>query len=48
MSFPIHGTDGTTQQVEGLEVKLDKGLYTFSIDFVKPGAILEVLHLNKV
>lgn len=48
MSFPVHGTDGTTQQVEGLEVKLDKGFYTFSIDFVKPGAVLEVLHLNKV
>jgi beta-glucosidase len=48
MSFPIHGTDGATQQIKGLEVRLNKGLYTFSIDFVKPGAVLEVLHLNKV
>ena len=46
MSFPIHGTDGASALVDGLTIKLEQGTYCFAIEFVKPGAELEVFYLN--
>lgn len=46
MSFPIHGTEGASLLVDGLKIRLAKGRYRFAIEFVKPGAELEVFYLT--
>ncbi|CAH0529845.1 Beta-hexosaminidase [Vibrio hippocampi] len=46
MTFSVHGTDGESVMVEGLEVELSAGFYTLDIVFVKPGLKLEKLLLN--
>ena len=37
MSLPINGTDGKWIDVEGTQVRLEKGFYEVTVDFVKPG-----------
>jgi beta-glucosidase len=48
MTFSVHGTDGKSHKVDGLQVKLSEGLYELSLEFVKPGLELERLGLVKV
>jgi beta-glucosidase len=47
MTFSVHGTDGELHKVDGLQVKLSKGLYELSLEFVKPGLELERLGFTK-
>lgn len=43
LSLPIHGTNGDTVMIEGLEVQLETGYYQVGINFVKKGAELKIL-----
>ncbi|EKO3678254.1 beta-glucosidase, partial [Vibrio metschnikovii] len=43
LSLPIHGTNGDTVMIEGLEVQLETGYYQVGINFVKKGAELKTL-----
>lgn len=47
MSLPINGTDGKKVTIEGLQIKLEKGLYQLDVQFVKPGLELERLVFTK-
>ncbi len=47
MSLSSNGTDGKRITVEGLKVRLEKGEYDLSVDFVKPGLKLERLIFTK-
>ncbi|WP_354623829.1 glycoside hydrolase family 3 N-terminal domain-containing protein [Psychromonas sp. MME2] len=47
MSLPMNGTSGESIVVEGLEVRLGKGYYELTLDFVKPGLALERLMFTK-
>lgn len=47
MSLSSNGTDGKRITVDGLKVKLEKGFYALSVDFVKPGLELESLLFAK-
>ncbi|MDE1248491.1 glycoside hydrolase family 3 C-terminal domain-containing protein [Vibrio aestuarianus] len=42
-TLPINGTDGKSVEVEGLQVRLEAGVYQLALDFVKPGVMLEQL-----
>ncbi|GLS89929.1 hypothetical protein GCM10007916_09960 [Psychromonas marina] len=48
MSLGVNGTDGKVITVEGLQVKLEKGLYQLDLNFVKVGLELERLIFTKV
>lgn len=48
MSLAVNGTDGKLVTIEGLQVKLEKGLYKLDLDFVKSGLELESLIFTKV
>ncbi len=37
MSIPVNGTEGEWIEVEGVPVRLEKGFYEITLDFVKPG-----------
>lgn len=37
MSIPVNGTEGEWIEVEGVPVRLVKGFYEITLDFVKPG-----------
>ena len=47
MSLGVNGTDGKVITVEGLQVKLEKGLYQLDLNFVKVGLELECLIFTK-
>ncbi|MFT6986650.1 MAG: beta-glucosidase [Psychromonas sp.] len=47
MSLAVNGTDGKLVTIEGLQVKLEKGLYKLDLDFVKSGLELERLIFTK-
>ncbi|MCG9752247.1 glycoside hydrolase family 3 C-terminal domain-containing protein [Vibrio brasiliensis] len=47
MSFPVHGTEGKSVLVDGLKIQLERGTYTISVDFVKAGALLEMLYFKR-
>jgi beta-glucosidase len=47
MSLGVNGTDGEVTTVEGLQVKLEKGLYQLDLNFVKVGLELERLIFTK-
>jgi beta-glucosidase len=47
MSLPVNGTEGKQVTVQGLKLRLDKGFYELSVDFVKPGMQLERLSFTK-
>jgi len=47
-TFSVHGTDGKVHKVDGLQVKLAKGLYELSLEFVKPGLVIEQLGFTKL
>jgi beta-glucosidase len=46
-SLSVHGTEGELFNVEGLDIKLEKGFYDLDIEFVKPGLELEFLNFKK-
>lgn len=46
-TLPTNGTEGKSVEVEGLEIKLEAGLYQLALDFVKPGLTLESLMFIK-
>jgi beta-glucosidase len=46
-SLSVHGTEGELFNVEGLNIKLEKGFYDIDIEFVKPGLELEYLNFEK-
>ena len=48
MSLAVNGSDGKLVNIEGLQVKLEKGLYELDLDFVKSGLELESLIFTKV
>jgi beta-glucosidase len=47
MSLPVNGTEGKSTTVEGLQVKLEQGIYRLDIDFVKAGMTLEQVIFTK-
>jgi len=47
MSLGVNGTDGELVTVEGLQVKLEKGLFQLDLNFVKVGLLLETLTFTK-
>ncbi|MGB5444039.1 MAG: beta-glucosidase, partial [Psychromonas sp.] len=47
MSLSTNGTDGKRITLEGLKVRLEKGIYELAVDFVKPGLELESLKFSK-
>ncbi len=47
MSLPVNGTEGKSTTVEGLQVKLEQGVYRLDIDFVKAGMTLEQVIFTK-
>jgi beta-glucosidase len=47
MSLSVNGTDGERVTVEGLKVRLEKGFYELTVDFLKRGLELERLMFTK-
>jgi len=47
MSLAMNGSDGKSITIEGLDIRLDIGFYTLSVDFVKRGMELEQIFFNK-
>jgi len=47
MTLGVNGTEGELLTVEGLQIKLEKGLYSLELNFVKAGLLLETLMFTK-
>lgn len=47
MTIPVNGTNGEWIEVEGIQVRLEKGFYELALDFVKPGLELGRLTLER-
>jgi hypothetical protein len=45
MTFSLNGTEGKTQTVEGVPIRLEVGDYHLQFNFVKPGLYLDSLTL---
>jgi beta-glucosidase len=48
MSFSVNGTNGKLINVEGLKVKLDRGLHQLNLDFMQSGLEIDQLIFTKV
>lgn len=48
MSMSVNGTNGEVRELELEEVKLNAGVYTIGLDFVKPGMEIESLTFQRI
>jgi beta-glucosidase len=47
MSLPLNGTEGEWTAIDGIPVRLEKGIYPIELDFVKPGMELGMLTFSR-